>query len=199
MRTSRFDLAGITARHCLAATLCALAWLSVLQAAPAAAQTGSAAGHLERSVKAAFLYKFLGYTEFPASAFADATSPIVIGVVGAEDMAAELTRIVAGRTIGTRPIVVRAMKEGDAHTGVHLLFLSASTGPGALRQLKAGQKPLLVVSEIDNGLQQGSVINFRIIDQRVRFDVSLGAAEKHNIKLSSRLLTVAHQVFKEGE
>ena len=56
---------------------------------------------------------------------------------------------------------------------------------------------MLVVSEAGDGLQQGSVINFRVVDERVRFDVSLEAADKNSIKLSSRLLSVANVVHKE--
>ena len=52
------------------------------------------------------------------------------------------------------------------------------------------------MSEAENGLQMGSVINFKVVDERVRFDVSLEAAERNSVKLSSRLLTVANQVHK---
>ncbi|HZX26796.1 MAG TPA: YfiR family protein, partial [Telluria sp.] len=172
----------------------ALAAGAPLQASVNPAVPGAA---LERSVKAAFLYKFLGYAEFPAGAFGDAAAPIVIGVLGADDMAADLARIVAGRTVNGRPVAVRSLKEGDAIAGVHLLFVAGNDVGRVGRILRtAGQQPLLLVTESEGGLQQGSVINFTIIDERVRFDVSLDAAEKNNVKLSSRLLTVAHQVHK---
>jgi hypothetical protein len=58
---------------------------------------------------------------------------------------------------------------------------------------------MLVVTECENGLQIGSVINFRIVDERVRFDVALDAAERNGIKLSSRLLTVANRVQKGAQ
>lgn len=188
----------LPARRFIGAALVALACISAVLAIPPVSAQGSAgsARNLERSVKAAFLYKFLGYTEFPAAAFSDPAAPVVIGVVAADDMAAELTRIVAGRTVGTRPIAVRAMKDGDSPAGVHLLFLSSSATTSAARIARSAQQPLLLVTEGESGLAQGSVINFRIIDQRVRFDVSLEAADKYNVKLSSRLLTVANQVHK---
>ena len=152
---------------------------------------------LERSVKAAFLYKFLGYTEFPVTAFADASAPFVIGVVGADDLAAELARIVAGRTVNGRAVTVRSLKENEAPAGVHLLFVAAADTPKLARLQKlVPQQPMLTVTETENGLAQGSVINFKIVDERVRFDVALDAAERNNVKLSSRLLTVAHQVRK---
>lgn len=198
MRTDRLALPYLPTRRYLGAALMALACAMVMLSLPAAsAQSGGASARtLERSVKAAFLYKFLGYTEFPAAAFSDPAAPVVIGVVDADDMAAELTRIVAGRTVGTRPIAVRSMKEGDPTTGVHLLFLSSSATASAARISRGPHQPMLLVTESESGLAHGSVINFRIIDQRVRFDVSLDAADKYNVKLSSRLLTVAHQVHK---
>jgi hypothetical protein len=152
---------------------------------------------LERSVKAAFLYKFLMYTEFPASAFPDPAAPLVIGVAGADDLARDLSRLVAGRTINRHPLLVRPVRDHDPLDGMHLLFVGGDD-PGRLARLpKAGQgAPMLVVTEAENGLQHGSVINFRIVAERVRFDVSLDAADKNKIKLSSRLLTVANHVQK---
>ena len=162
-----------------------------------AAEAQGAGAALERNVKAAFLYKFLGYAEFPPTAFVDANAPVVIGVVGADEMAAELGRIVSGRTVNNRPVVVKSLRESEAPTGVHLLFVGGADNARVARVLRGAQpSPTLVVSESENGLQLGSVINFKIIDDRVRFDVSLEAADKNNVKLSSRLLTVANHVVK---
>ena len=166
----------------------------VTLAPPALAQ--SAVG-MERKVKAAFLYKFLGYTEFPASAFSEPGAPVVIGVVDADDLAQELTRIVSGRTVLGRGISVKSFKEQDTPSGVHLLFVGGSDGGRLRTVLTAAQPaPMLVVTEAENGLRQGSVINFKIVDERVRFDISLEAADKNSVKLSSRLLTVANHVHK---
>jgi len=169
----------------------------ILPPLPAHAQ-GASGQALERSVKAAFLYKFLGYADFPASAFADSAAPVTIGVLGSEEMAAELGRVVAGRQVRGRPIVVRTLREGDA-AQVHLLFVAGNDNARAARVLRAagaGSTALLPVTECELGLQYGSVINFRIIEERVRFDVSLDSAERNNVKLSSRLLTVANRVVK---
>jgi hypothetical protein len=181
-----------------AAALCASA---AVAPAPAHAQ-GESGQALERRVKAAFLYKFLGYADFPATAFADAASPVTIGVVGSDEMAAELARVVAGRQVRGRPIVVRTLREGDP-TPVHLLFVAGSDSARTARILRAAlatsaatSSALLPVTECELGLQYGSVINFRIIEERVRFDVSLDSAERNNVKLSSRLLTVANRVVK---
>ena len=175
--------------------LCAAVLLAGFPALGAAQSAGGAA--LERKVKAAFLYKFLGYTEFPASALGDAGAPVVIGVVDADELASELTRMVSGRTVGTRPITVKVLREQDVPSGVHLLFVGGSDPLKVRNVLRAvAPAPVLLVTEADDGLRQGSIINFKIVDERVRFDVSLAAAEKNSIKLSSRLLTVASQVVK---
>lgn len=166
-------------------------------ALPARADTAGTAT-LERRVKAAFLYKFLSYAEFPAQGPADGGAPLTIAVVGSDDMAAELGRIAAGRMIAGRPIAVRLLREHEQVPPVHLLFVAGSDGERAGRVLRGAPAALLTVTECDGGLRHGSVINFRIVDERVRFDVSLDAAEKKNVKLSSRLLTVANRVQKGG-
>ncbi len=150
----------------------------------------------ERRVKAAFLYKFLGYTEFPSTAFGDPASPVLIGVSGSDDMLTELARTVAGRTLNGRPITLKAVREGDNPGPLHLLFVAGSDPLRVARVLRGAPGALLMVTECEGGLQQGSVINFKMVDEHVRFDVSLDAAEKNNVRLSSRLLSVASHVQK---
>jgi hypothetical protein len=181
------------ARWALAATA---GLIAVGVAAPPVLAQGNAAIALERRVKAAFIYKFLGYTEFPARAFADPGSPITIGVVGSDAMANELTNIVAGRAIHNRQVVIREFREGEIAAAVHLLFVAGNDSVRVGRVLRAAPNAMLLVTECEDGLQQGSIINFRIVDERVRFDVSLEAADRNQVRLSSRLLTVANRVQK---
>lgn len=169
--------------------------LAVTLGGPALAQAGATG--LERQAKAAFLYRFLGYTEFPASAFADAAAPLVIGVVDADQLASELGRLVTGRTVKARPIAVKVFREYEAPSGVHLLFVGGTDKARVRSVLRSAQAaPMLLVTEADDGLQQGSVINFKMVEHSVRFDVSLEAAARNSVKLSSRLLTVANHVIK---
>jgi hypothetical protein len=203
-RTDRTDHSnrGASLRHRMAglALACAAALCGEHGLVPPArAENAASSAALERRVKAAFLYKFLGYAEFPAGAFADAASPVVIGVFGADDLAAELVRIVGGRTANNRPIVVRVLRESELGTPVHLLFIGGFDAGRVGRAVRTAGNAMLVVTECDGGLQQGSAINFRIIEERVRFDVALDAAERNGIKLSSRLLTVANRVQKGAQ
>lgn len=184
-------------RAWLGQMLTGVACLACQAAFGAAGVAARAVPDMERKIKAAFLYKFLDYTEFPAAAFADAAAPLVIGVLAADDVAEELGRIVARRNVQSRTVAVRTLRDNEMASGVHLLFVGGSDAARVRGVLKAlPSAPLLLVTEAENGLQQGSVINFKVVDERVRFDVSLEAADKNGIKLSSRLLTVASHVHK---
>jgi hypothetical protein len=178
-----------------------LAWLALLctslmvalSCLAVGADTPSGGG-VERGVKAAFLYKFLGYVEYPQD-----SGPLVVGVLGADDIGTELVRITTGRNVGGRPVAVRMLRDGDAMTGLHMVFVGADAARTASVLNAARQQGVLTVTEQDSGLQQGSVINFRLVEDRVRFEVSLPAAEKSGIKLSSRLLSVAYYVLKGSQ
>jgi hypothetical protein len=173
----------------LAMMLFALSCLAV------GSQQGGTTPLLERSVKAAFLYKFLGYMEFPS----DPGPTLVVGVLGADDVAAELAQITSGRNVGNRSISVRKLGEGDALSGLNLLFVGGESRLPEAAQRAAEKNGTVIVTEKDDGLQNGSVINFRLVDERVRFEVSLPAAERCNVRLSSRLLSVAYHVQKGAQ
>jgi hypothetical protein len=155
-------------------------------------EIGDAPPQPEHGIKAAFLYKFLGYVEWPAGVLASPTAPIVIGVLGADDIADELQTIVARRRIAQHPIEVRRVREADALDALNVLFIGRDA-TSALRRLApaAHERSVLLVSDVDGGLEEGSVINLVVVDNRVRFEVSLEAAERSQLKLSSRMLAVA--------
>ena len=146
----------------------------------------------EHEVKAAFLFKFLSFIEWPAQSFARHGAPLVIGVLGADDVHFALQEIVPGRSAQGRPLEVRKLKEGERSAGVHLLFVGRAAA-GALPMLPA-QPGLLVVSEADGALEQGAMINFLRVDGRVRFEVAPEPAERRGLRISSRLLAVAQHV-----
>lgn len=149
----------------------------------------------EHRVKAAYLYKFGGYIEWPEEAFANADSPFVIGVLGADALAEELARIAQGRKFGQRAIVVRKLRDGDPLSGVHVLYVGHTDPQRAAGVLSAlrGQ-PVLTVTASDELGSAGSVINFIVVDNRIRFDVSLAPADRQRLKISSLLLAVARRV-----
>lgn len=148
----------------------------------------------ESSIKAAFLFKFAGYVEWPLGAFPSPDAPFVIGVTGAEEVASELERLVPGRTVNNRAVVVRRFREGEAPQGVHLMFVGRSEANVRAAIGAAQQQGALTVTEGERGLESGSSINFVVADDRVGFEVSLEAAERSGLRISSRMLAVARRV-----
>jgi hypothetical protein len=152
-------------------------------------------GASESKIKATFLFKFTSYVEWPASAFDQPDAPLVISVFEDDEIASELTRLTAGRVVNNHAVQVRRLSEGDSVAGCHVLFVGSTVGNRLVRILNdARSKPVLTVTELDDALTFNSIINFVLVDDQVRFDVSLPAAGRSNLKISSRLLAVAHQV-----
>ena len=151
----------------------------------------------EPAVKAAFLYKFAGYIEWPRGTYPAPDAPMVIAVAGADDVASELERLVPGRNINGRPVVVRRVRE-ESLRGVHVLFVGRSH-PAARTLVAAGREQgALVVTETDKGLDIGSAINFVPVDERIGFDVSLDNAEAAGVRISARMLAVARRVVPKS-
>ncbi|MDB5800907.1 MAG: hypothetical protein JWL63_1846 [Rhodocyclales bacterium] len=150
----------------------------------------------ENEIKAAFLYKFLGFVEWPAGAFASPAAPLVVGVIGSDDIAARLQQMVPGHPVLGHPVVIRNLKShGESLEGLHALYIGRSENAW-LDNLaeRAQQLSVLTVAEATDGIDYGCVINFLLDEGRVRFDVSMEAAQLGKLTLSSRLLAVAHRV-----
>jgi len=159
--------------------------------APAIARAQQAA---ESSVKAALVYKFASYVEWPAEAFASPEAPLVICVLGAEEVASDLEALVRGRAINNRSVVVRRLSS-DAVAGCHIAFVGRRESPRLAALARASRAQfVLLVSDTERGLEHGSVINFVPVEDRLGFEVSIEAAERNHLRISSRMLAVARRV-----
>jgi len=153
----------------------------------------------EYKVKAAYLYKFTNYVQWPPVALADADASLVIGVVGADKLGDELAQMVAERRPDTRPVRVRKLRHDEPATGLHMLFVGRAENPHVAQVLVGLRgKPVLTVTESDAGFNAGSIINFVIDDDKVRFDVAPRQSELANLKISARLMAVARKVAGGG-
>ena len=178
--------------------LCLCLWLSIGMT-PAHAQTEEPGNVMERQVKAAYLFKFGSFVEWPERAFADAATPIQIGVLNADALADDLSQIVAGRSLHGRPIAVRKLRATDRLAGLHVLFIGR-VNKAQLRTIVAstsGQATLLV-TEVDEALESGSLINFVTLDEKVRFEVAPRNGDARGIVISARLLAAALKVETRG-
>lgn len=149
----------------------------------------------EDQVKAAYLLRFLSYVQWPTEAFADAHTSLRIGLLGADAVAETLQRIAVDRRVGDHPVEVVRLRPGQSLEGVHVLFVGADEAawlPLASPRARAGS--ILLVSESQRGLDEGSDINFVDVGDHVRFEVDLQHAESAHLKLASGLLSVALRV-----
>jgi len=168
--------------------------VSLLQCASSAAQSDETAAD---RIRAAYILKFLEYVEWPDRLFPDAAAPYVVGVAGSEYVASELTRLAPTRTSGGRPIVIRRIANGAVPGEVHALYVGREDRSNGARLVKSyAGKPVLVITDENATPPEASIINFVTLDGRVRFEISLQAAEHAGLRLSSRLLSVAVRVYK---
>ena len=183
-------LAGLRSRA-LVSQLALLALTAVFPQLTGAA--GDSAQLLEQRVKAAFLFKFAGYVDWPEDLFPNKETPLVIGVSGADVLAEELNQVIAGRTLNGRPVSVRRLSRGESLANLHVLFVGQPE-LARLNESNAKTRAILTVTDVDKGLDQGSVINFITVERRVRFEISLDAARRNGLKIGAPLLSVATHV-----
>jgi hypothetical protein len=150
---------------------------------------------LEQKVKAAYLYHFSSFVEWPGKAFAAANSPLEIGVMEADALAEQLVRTIAGRTVRGRPLAVRKLRRTDSPAELHLLFVGPVT-PEELGEVLAAarHRPTLLVTQADGALLLGSMVNLVQADERLRFEVAPKVAEQSGLTISARLLAAALKV-----
>jgi len=186
---------GLRPRLGAALVALCLAGAGLPLAAPAAAAPPIAAS-AER-IQAAYLHKFLNYVDWPVAMLPQADTPYVIGIAGDDTVADELARIAAGRSVNNRGVIVKRVLPGDALGGIHLLYIGEGERARQVPWLRMAKgRPILTVTATDGALEQGSVINFQTVDGRVRFEVSIDAAEQVGLRLNSRLFSVATNVVK---
>ena len=168
----------------------------------ALAATGAAGGAhageddslVEYQVKAAFVCKFGNYIDWPPQALGAAGEPFRIGVLASEAVVDEFRRTATASSVVGRPVEVRRLVRGEVPEGVHALFVSrgmVSYTPNLLAAVQG--RPVLTVTEVDPGGAMG-MINFVVVDDKVRFDILLPAATQSGLKISVRLLGVARRV-----
>ena len=147
----------------------------------------------EESVKAAFLYRFTGYVEWPPEALPH--SAFTFAVIDADAVADELEHFLTDHLVkNMNARVIRAKTPQEASEAQIVYVGPAYDGdlPALVRALSF--RPVLVVTDHDGGLDAGSAVNFLIDDRHVRFEISLAAAERAGLKVSPPLLSVAARV-----
>jgi hypothetical protein len=162
--------------------------------APSAGHTQ--AGVSPEEVKAAFLFRFAGFVEWPPQSGTE--ERFVFGIVDAPEVEAQLRRYASLRPIGQQHAEVRHVVSASDLAGIHVFFIGGRDAARLTRWIAAArERPILVVTDAADGLERGSVLNFVTTD-RVQFEASVEAASRAGLRLNPRLLSVATRV-KKGE
>jgi hypothetical protein len=165
-----------------------------LGAAAARAQEG--AGSVEYPVKAAFLYNFMRYVQWPERSAAEMT----VCILGRDPFGPAIDRALVGKAVGGRQVTVRRLATAATSQACAVLFVPAS----AMREWGAahsrlGGEPVLTVGETRGFTEAGGVIGFVVEANRLQFEVNQSAADAARLRLSSRLLGLAHSVRRTAQ
>lgn len=146
----------------------------------------------EYQVKAAFIFNFAKFVEWPAAAFADKKSPLYIGVLGDNPFGADLERFIRDKTMNDHPLTMRECRTLEEAKKCHILFISASEKkrlPEIFQALQGAN--VLTVSETDGFTETGGMVNFVSEGNKIRFHINDGSAKSAGLKISSKLLILA--------
>lgn len=149
----------------------------------------------EYQVKAAFLFNFAQFVEWPEAAFADANAPFCIGILGDDPFGAALDEIVRGEKANGHPLIVQRCRNVEDVKNYQILFVSQSESKklGTILAALKG-KNILTVGDMDGFAKNGGVIRFVTEQNKIHFRISLEAAKNANLTISSKVLRLAEIV-----
>jgi hypothetical protein len=192
------NVAGV-ARKAACAGFLALAAAASLALPPVSMPVSAqAARSNESELKAAFLYNFIKFTEWPAEQMANKSAPFVIGVLGRDPLGAALDKTIEGESFHQKPIVIRRFARLDESAlQSHALFISASEEshlPMILKLLDG--QAILTVSDIENFAQRGGGIQLKKESNKIVFEINIEAARRAGLAIHAQLLKLAKVVKK---
>jgi hypothetical protein len=154
----------------------------------------------EYQVKAAFLFNFAKYVDFPKGTFRDASAPIVIGVLGSDPFGRALDEALEGKAIDGRRLVARRFDDAQSARAAQIVFIAASEEGHLPRVLDAlSGASVMTVGDVEHFAERGGVAGFYDENNRVRVCINVTAAAKADLKISSQLLKLARIVNDEGK
>jgi len=159
------------------------------------AQSSASAASAEYLIKAGFIYNFAQLVQWPSAAFSQADSPIVIGILGTDPFGTSIDRVVENKKLDGRNLIVKRLrwsKDLKDLTECNILFISSSEKEHIADVINMVKwLPILTIGETPGFAARGGIINLTLEDNKVRFEVNIGAAKQANLNISSRLLALA--------
>jgi hypothetical protein len=170
-------------------------WL--LLTSGASAQSGGQPSEFQ--VKAAFLYNFAKFVEWPSETFPNASGPIILGLLGGDRFEPVLAETIEGKSANGRPLVIRRLNLEQDLKSCHILFVSGSEQKrvALIAETLRGAR-VLTVGESSGFARQGGMINFTLEENKIHFEANPDAAMQGGLKFSSKLLALAKIVRTEA-
>lgn len=151
----------------------------------------------EYQVKAAYLYNFAKFVDWPERDFANPAVPVRLCVLNEPSFEPELNRIVKGKVVAGHPVSVVSVQNAEQSRSCHILFISSSQNVQSRHVIEVlRDASVLTVGETKGFVEEGGIINFVLQDDRVQFQVNYKAAKQAGLSMSSRLLSVAKVVIE---
>lgn len=145
----------------------------------------------EYQIKAAFIFNFAQFVQWPDQAFSSSDSPFYIGILGDDPFGSLLEKTIQGESIDQHKLVVRRSQSFEDLKNCQLLFISKSEEDHLSEILsKVDTRPVLTVSEMSRFCQNGGAIGFYLQGNKVRFEINPRAAQRGGLKISSQLLSL---------
>jgi len=152
----------------------------------------------EYELKAAFLYNFTKFIEWPTNRFQDAHAPFVVAVAGHGPCTAELEKIAKERKVNGRTLIIKWVKIPEAAKGAHVLFVSVSEDSRLKEWLAAAHGAgVLSIGESEPFARQGGMINFGLEGEKIRFDLNIERADAAGLKVSAQMQKLARTVRRK--
>lgn len=149
----------------------------------------------EYAIKAAYLYNFAMFVEWPADAFRTSDAPIVIGILGPDPFGSALEEMIENKRISKRRIVIERLHSAQDPSHCQILFITAPEGARAselAQQLRS--VPVLVVDDGVSGNRRGAAVDFVVENNKVGFSINKDAVKRHRLTISSKMLGLAKSV-----
>lgn len=172
-------------------------WMAVFAVVFCFISTSAQQAISDQAVKAAYLYNFAKFVEWPAAVFSSSTSPIRLCLFRGDPLESDLKNVVQGKSIAGHPVTVISVRAQEEYRACHVLFLGPAQGRES-KEILAGVHgtSVLTVGDTEQFAQDGGMIQFVLNQDRVQFRVNHRAAGQAQLNVSSRLLRVAAVVIE---
>lgn len=166
-------------------------WIILALTGPAVRSGAQEAASAEYRIKAAYIFNFAKFVEWPAATFPTHDTPMTLGVLGRDPFGSDLEKILGNKTIAGRRVRIKRMEESKPVEHCHVLFISSSERkrlPQLFENLQ--NSSVLTIGETDQFTRLGGMINFFKQENTIRFEINVQAAQKAGLRISSKLLHI---------